>query len=118
MVTQAELELVAREIRARGLHSSWDELLTFSKDAVGSLVDAYQALLRSTVKSDKISPSDLDDVQKVVRGKLAAVLTLLTSEAQVAKWESDALTENNSSGTRQMEDSGLKKISHKRNRGR
>jgi len=117
-VTQAELELVAREIRARGLHSSWDELLTFSKDAVSSLVDAYQALLRSTAKSDKVSSSDPDNMQKVVRGKLAKALTLLTSEAQVARWESDALTENNSPGTRQMEDSGLKKISHKRNRGR
>jgi hypothetical protein len=94
-VTQAELELVAREIRARGLHSSWDELLTFSKDAVGSLVDAYQALLRSTAKSAKVSSSDPDDVQKMVRDNLAKALTLLTSEARVAKWESEALTENN-----------------------
>jgi hypothetical protein len=94
-VTQAELELVAREIRARGLHSSWDELLTFSKDAVGSLVDAYQALLRSTAKSDKASSSDPDDVQRMVRDKLAKALTLLTSEARVAKWESEALRENN-----------------------
>jgi hypothetical protein len=94
-MTQAELELVAREIRDRGLHSSWDELLTFSKDAVGSLVDAYQALLRSTAKSDKVSSSDSDDVQKMVRNKLAKALTLLTSEARVARWESEALTENN-----------------------
>jgi len=94
-LTQAELELVAREIRARGLHSSWDELLTFSKDAVGSLVDAYQALLRSTAKSNKVSSSDPDDLQKMVRDKLAKALTLLTSEARVAKWESEALTENN-----------------------
>jgi len=107
-MTQAELELVAREIRARGLHSSWGELLTFSKDVIGSLVDAYQALLKDTAKSDKISPTDPDDVQKVVRDKLAAVLTLLTSEAQVARWESDALTENNSPGTQQMEESGLR----------
>ena len=117
-MTQTELELVARGVRARGLHSSWDELLTFSKDAVGSLVDAYQALLRSTAKSDTVSSSDPDDVQKVVKYKLVKALTLLTSEAQVARWGSHALTENNSSGTRQMEDSGLKKISHKRNRGR
>ena len=57
------------------------------------------------VKSDKISPSDLDDVKKVVRGKLAAVLTLLTSEARVAKWESEALTESNRPGTQGVEDS-------------
>jgi len=94
-VTQAELELVAREIRDRGLHSSWDELLTFSEDTVGILVDAYQALLRSTAKSAKVSSSDPGDVQKMVRGKLAKALTLLTSEARVVKWESEALTENN-----------------------
>jgi len=117
-MTQIELELVARGVRARGLHSSWDELLTFSKDAVGSLVDAYQALLKGTAKPDTVSSSDPDDVQKVVKYKLVKALTLLTSEAQVARWGSDALTENNTSGTRQMEDSGLKKISHKRNRGR
>ena len=106
-MTQTELELVARGVRARGLHSSWDELLTFSKDAVGSLVDAYQALLRSTAKSDKVSSSDPDKVQKVVKDKLAKALTLLTSEARVAKWESEALMGNNSLGTQQMEDSGL-----------
>jgi hypothetical protein len=94
-VTQAELELVAKGIRARGLHSSWDELLTFSKGAVGSLVDAYQALLRSTAKSVKVSSSDPDDVQKMVRDKLAKALTWLTSEARVAKWKSEAFTENN-----------------------
>jgi len=101
-MTQAELELVAREIRARSLHSSWDELLKFSRDTVGSLVDAYQALLRSAAKSDKISPSSLDDVQKVMRGKLA---TVLTSEARVAKWELEILTENNRAGTQRVEDS-------------
>ena len=94
-MTQTELKLVAREMRARGLHSSWDELLTLSKDAVGSLVDAYQALLRSTAKLDKVSLSDPDDIKEVVRDKLAKALTLLTSEARVAKWESEALTEDN-----------------------
>jgi hypothetical protein len=93
-VTQVELELVAREIRARGLHSSWNELLTFSEDAVGSLVDAYQALLRSTAKSVKVTSSDPDDVQKLVGDKLAKALTLLTGEARVAKWKSEAFTEN------------------------
>ena len=104
-MTQAELELVAREIRARGLRSSWDELLTFSKDAVGSLANAYQILLRSTEKSDKVSSTNPDNVRKIVKDKLAKALTLLTSEAQVARWGSDALTENNSPGTQQMEDS-------------
>ena len=91
---QAELEQVARKMRARGLHSSWEELLEFSRDVVGSLVDAYQALLKSTAKSDRISSIHPDDVQKVVREKLATVLTLLTSEAQVARWELEASAEN------------------------
>jgi len=94
-VTQTELELVAREMRARGLHSSWDELLTFSEDVVGGLADAYQALLRSMAKSDTVSSIDPDDVQKLVRDKLVKVLTLLTSEARVAKLESKALMESN-----------------------
>jgi len=106
-VTQAELELVARGVRAKGLHSSWDELLTFSEDAVGSLADAYQALLRSMAKSDTVSSIDPDDVQKVVKYKLVKALTILTSEAQLSRWESDALAENNVPRTQQMEYSGF-----------
>ena len=117
-MTQAELELVAKKMRTRGLHSSWDELLTFSKDVVGGLADAYQAVLKSTAKSDKVSSTNPDNVQKVVRDKLAAALTVLTSEAQVARWESDVLDGNNGPGTRQVDDQSLKRISHKRNRGR
>ena len=95
-------------MRARGLHSSWDELLTFSKDAVGSLVDSYQALLKGTAKSDTVSSTNSDDVQKVVRDKLAKALMLLTSEARVAKWESEALMENNRPGAQGVEDSWFK----------
>ena len=117
-MTQVELELVAKKMRTRGLHSSWDELLTFSKDVVGGLADAYQALLKSTAKSDKVSSTNPNNVQRVVRDKLAAVLTVLTSEAQVARWESEALAGNSILGTREVDDQGLKEISHKRNRGR
>ena len=94
-MTEAELESVAREMRYRGLHSSWNELLAFSQDVVGSLADAYQALLRSMAKSDTVSSFDSDDAQKLVRDKLAKALTLLTSEARVAKLESEALMESN-----------------------
>ncbi len=94
-MTQAELELVAREIRAMGLNSSWDELLTVSKDAVGGLVDVYKAVLWSAVNLDKVSPTDYNDFQNMASDKLAKALSLLTSEAQVNKWKSEALTENN-----------------------
>jgi len=93
-MTQAELGSIARKIRARGLRSSWDELLTFSEDVVGSLVNAYQALLKSPVLSEKASLSNRNGVQKVVRDKLAMAITALTSEAQVARWESEARVEN------------------------
>lgn len=89
-MTQAELGSIARKIRARGLHSSWDELLTFSEDVVGSLVNAYQVLLKSPALSEKASLSNHNGVQKVVRDKLAMAITALTSEAQVARWESEA----------------------------
>jgi hypothetical protein len=103
-MTQAELELVARGIRDRGLHSSWTELVAFSGDVVGALVDVYQALLKKAVPSGKTSSSDTIDVQKAVRDKLAAALALLTSEAQVARWESEAFKENSSPVAQEIED--------------
>jgi len=36
-MTQAELEQIAREVRAKGLHSSWNELIEFSN--VGADID-------------------------------------------------------------------------------
>jgi len=98
-MTQTELDSIAKKMRARGLHSSWDELLIFSKEVVGGLVDAYQALLNSVAKSDKFSLTDSDDVLRLVRDKLATALTVLTSEAQVARWESSALNENTAPST-------------------
>lgn len=98
-MTQTELDSIAKKMRAKGLHSSWDELVTFSKDTVGGLVDAYQALVKSAVKSDKLSLTNCDDVLRVVRDKLAIALTVLTSEVQVARWESDAISENTAPGT-------------------
>jgi hypothetical protein len=92
-MTQEEIEVVAREMRARGLHSSWDELLAFSEDVVGSLVNAYQVLLKNPVLWSNISSNEHDDTQDVIRDKLAKALTLLTSEAQVARWESEAKAE-------------------------
>ena len=94
-MTQGELESIAREMRTRGLHSSWEELLAFSNDVIGSLVSAYQALLKSMTLSGNTSSNDVIDVQRVIRGKLARALTLLASEAQVARWESEVLAGDN-----------------------
>lgn len=90
-MTQAELEQIARETRARGLHSSWNELLKFAESVVGSLVDAYQALLRKSVSSGSRLSADADDLRVLVQERLAKALTSLATQAQVAKWEAEAL---------------------------
>ena len=89
-MTQAELEQIARQVRAKGLYSSWNELMEFSDCVVVSLVDAYQALLRNSVSSDITPSASTSDLHMLVRGKLAKALTVLTSEMQVARWESEA----------------------------
>ena len=109
-MTQEELERVARKMRDRGLHSSWEALLTFSEDLVGNLVNAYQVLLKSPALSNTISPDDLGDTQNLVRDKLAKALALLTSETQVARWQSEATAEN-----RKHETLGFEESTHKRN---
>ncbi|GAG20682.1 unnamed protein product, partial [marine sediment metagenome] len=45
------------------------------------------------------------NAQKIVKDKLAKALTLLTSEAQVARWESEALAGNNMPAPQEAEDS-------------
>lgn len=91
-MTQAELEQIAREARARGLHSSWNELLKFAESGVGSLVDAYQTLVRKSVSSSSRLSADADDLRVLVQEKLAKALASLTTLAQVAKWEAEALS--------------------------
>jgi hypothetical protein len=64
--------------------------MEFSNCVVVSLVDAYQALLRNSVSSEITPSTGTSDLHMLVRGKLAKALTVLTSEAQVAQWESEA----------------------------
>jgi len=80
--------------------------LVFANDVIGNLVSAYQVLLKSMTLSDNTS-NDIIDVRKIVKDKLARTLTLLTSEAQVARWESEVLAGNDIVGTRGVEDSGF-----------
>jgi hypothetical protein len=91
-VTQGEVEQVARGIRAKMMHSSWDELVEFAESVVGNLVDAYQVLLKNSVLSDNTSSIDHGDLRKLTEGKLSKVLISLTSLEQVAKWRSEAIT--------------------------
>ena len=94
MLNQADLEQLARQMRARGLHSSWVELLEFSESAIGSLVDAYQALLRAPVSSGNPFSANPGDLRMLLQGKLGKALVSLTSQEQVTKWESEALADN------------------------
>jgi hypothetical protein len=89
-MTQVELEQIAREVRARGLHSSWNELLEFSESVVGSLVDAYQALLRNSVSSGNMLSANASDLRVLLQEKLGKALVSLASREQVAKWGSEA----------------------------
>ena len=98
MLTYTDLEQLARQMRARGLHSSWIELIEFSQSVVGSLIDAYQALLRDSASSGRAFSGNPGDLQTMLKENLAKALTFLTSEAQVAKWESEALTRTNMQG--------------------
>ena len=87
-MTPVELEQIATKMRATGLHSSWRELIEFSNDVVGGLVEAYQTLLK-----DSTSPNG-DNKEKIcllVRDRLSKALVSLTSPAHVARWESEVL---------------------------
>ena len=94
MLNQADLEQLASQMRARGLHSSWVELLEFSESAIGSLVDAYQALLGAPVSSGNPLSANPGDLRVFLREKLGKALVSLSSQEQVAKWESEALADN------------------------
>ena len=100
-MTQKELEQSAREMRERGLHYSWLELLEFTGDVVGNLADAYQALLRSISSLSK-DLNDTDAEIKIIADKLASALTILTSEEKVAGWRNDALLASDMSDTTRL----------------
>jgi hypothetical protein len=93
-MTQVELEQIAKQVRVKGLHSSWSELLEFSESVAGNLVDAYQALLRNSVSSGSMLSANPGDLQVLLQEKLGKALVSLASQEQVAKWGSEALTSN------------------------
>ena len=114
-MTQAELELVAGKMRDRGLHSSWLELIQFSRDVVGNLADAYQALLRSIPSPSEVSSDNPDAVLNVISNKLATALTLLTDEEQVDRWGANALFVINMPNTEGVIDSEVEQNRLRRN---
>jgi len=98
-MTQAELEQLAKKMRDRGLHSTWVELMEFSRDVIGNLADVYQALLRGISSPSEIYLNDTNAVIKVIINKLASALTILTSEEQVSRWRDTALSASDTPNT-------------------
>lgn len=90
MLNQTDLEQLASQMRARGLHSSWNELLELSESVVDNLVDAYQALLRNSVSSGSMPAANCGYLRVWLQKKLGRALVSLTSQEQLAKWESEA----------------------------
>jgi len=87
-MTPVELEQIATKMRATGLHSSWSELIEFSNDIVGGLVEAYQTLLKDSTSSNG---DNKEKICLLVRDRLFKALISLTSPEHVAKWESEVL---------------------------
>lgn len=90
-MTPVELEQIAMKMRATGLHSSWRELIEFSNDVVGGLVEAYQTLLKDSASSGSIPSDKAENMNLLVRDRLAKALTYLASPAHVTRWESEVL---------------------------
>ena len=99
-MTQEDIESVARKIRATGSKASWQDLLILSKDAIGSLIDAFQELLRNTPVLNRTTLDNCEEPRRIVLKRLNRALILLTSEAQVSRWKSEALADNSTLGTR------------------
>jgi len=90
-MTQGEIEVVAREIRTRSLHSSWDDLVGFWQGVIGSLERAYRASAQSIAAFHHMSSGDSNDMQRIVRDELATALRKLAGGRQMARWDAEAM---------------------------
>ena len=90
-MTPVEIEQIAMNFRAKGLHSSWNELIEFSNEVVAVLVEAYQTLLKDSASLGIIPSANTEKTNLLVQDRLAKALISLTSPTQVARWESEVL---------------------------
>ena len=84
-MTQLEAEFVAREIRNRCLHSSWNDLVSFWQGVMGNLESAYCAAVQNTANS-------------ALKDKLAEVLIQLVGDKQVVQWCTETTQQNPPAG--------------------
>lgn len=90
-MTQGEIEVVAREIRTRSLHSSWDDLVGFWQGVIGNLERAYRASVQSIAAFHQMSSGDSNDMQRMVRDELATALRRLAGGRQMTRWDAGAI---------------------------
>jgi hypothetical protein len=79
-MTQAEIEVVARRVRLRSLHSSWDEWVGFWQGVLGTMASAHRASTQSIAASQHMSSvdADADAMQREVRDQLAHAMRELS----------------------------------------
>jgi len=89
-MTQAEIESIAREMRARCLHASWSDLVIFWRGVMGNLESAYRTLVHGTAPPHHVSSEDLGNTGRMARDKLAVALRQLAGDRQIARWDAEA----------------------------
>ena len=92
-MTRGDIEVVAKEIRTRSLHSSWDDLVGFWQGVIGNLERAYRASVQSRAAFHHMSSGNSKDMQRIVRDELATALRRLAGEEQMARWDAEAMGE-------------------------
>ena len=88
-MTQEDVELIVKKLRATGLHASWNDLVSLTNNAIGSLIDALQKLLRNT--SENTDLLNHEENQRLAIESLSKALVLFTSAEQVSRWKAEAL---------------------------
>lgn len=89
-MTQGEVEFIVREIRTRCLHSSWNDLVGFWEDVMDNLEGAYRAAVQNAASLDRMPSAHYNDIQRIVRDKLAIALSHLAGERHVTRWNAEA----------------------------
>lgn len=105
-MTKAEAEIIAREIRSRCLHSSWNDLVAFWQDVLDNLESAYRAAVRRTAANQHVSSEHSSELQPTVKDKLATALSQLAGEKQVARWYTEATRRNQTTAGEPEPDTG------------
>ena len=88
-MTQAEIELIARDLRTKCMRSSWNDLVAFWQDVMSNLETAYHAL-DHRANMEHIPTDDVTD-ERVARDKLSLVLSQLAGDRMAAEFGAKAV---------------------------